>query len=1133
MKQLRHNLKIKWTGSHSGKTIRIVKLLLILSMTIIFHFRTVESYSQTKEPISESGKSDNTSSLQQKSVSGTVTDKSGNLMPGVSVVVKGTVIGTATDANGNFSLELPAGAETLTFSLVGMVKQEVIIGNQTVFNIMLEESVQGLDEVVIVGYGVQKKVNLTGSVAAVKFDEAISSRPVVNFSTALEGLASGVSLRQSRGLPGYDDATIRIRGTGTLNNSAPMILLDGMEAYLWDINPRDVESVSILKDAASASIYGARAANGVILITTKNGAGKQLNVNYSGIFSISQPVNLLEFVSDYPTYMRLINESRRNIGSAEIFSSSTISKWEYANRYPDSLNAIGVPNYVAFPNTNWIKEMFHNSLAKDQTLSISGSTQSVKFLLSARYFDNPGVLDRTGMKTYSMRINLEADVNKWLKVGTRTAGNLYDYGNGTMDEYTRFFSYVKLTTPGVYPVYNGQYGYKEAPEESSTAGNGYCELYLTNGENKQYTANSLLFSKVTFLKGLSWDLNFNYFVSYIHMNNRTNPKIGERVKFSTGDVKSSETQPSQLKTYTYLYHWYTYTLENLLHYQATIAKKHNINTLLGYSESYLYNFQHDATKQGLFDESAWVFNAATSTVSINGSAFDYALRSWFGRLNYDFDGRYLLEANLRYDGSSRFYSDNRYGWFPSFSAGWRISQEKFLKNSKYVQNLKIRASWGKLGNNSSGNYDYQALYNPVYYSFNGSQVTGLRPSKIANPFLKWESTTVTNVGLDAALLKNRLLAEFDAYDKETDGILTTPPIYLTMGLVTAPTVNSAGVSNKGIEFTLGWKDQAGQVKYSVSVNFGYNKNEVTKYKGKLVAEWRTDTAGNKYYYSNIGNVSSGDAFRVLEGRSINEPYLLDVYTGNGTYFNADSTVNIAGGPRDGMIRTPEDMAWLNAMVAAGYQFMPGLGVAKNKIWYGDYIYADLNGDKIYGNNYDRRFTGTSAMPKITFGSQMSISWKNFDLNLTWYGQAVCKLYWLETCFNSSATGPRYQIGKMVADDHYYYNDANPSDSTNNINGSYPRLKYDANVNETQNSQPSTRWLFNGSFLRLKNLTLGYTIPKKIANKIFTEQIHLYISFENLFTITSFPGMDPEMGGNGNYVSYPIMKQIAFGINVTL
>jgi TonB-linked SusC/RagA family outer membrane protein len=1108
-------------------------------MTIIFQFLTTESYSQTKEPDSGSVKSDNTSSLQQKSVTGTVTDKSGNSLPGVSVVVKGTVIGIATDANGNFSLELPAGAETLTFSLVGMVKQEVIIGNQTVFNIMLEESVQSLDEVVIVGYGVQKKVNLTGSVAAVKFDEAISTRPVVNFSTALEGLASGISLRQSKGLPGYDDATIRIRGIGTLNNSAPMILLDGMEAYLWDINPRDIESVSVLKDAASASIYGSRAANGVILITTKNGTGKRLNVNYTGIFSISQPVKLLEFVSDYPTYMRLINESCRNIGSAEIFSSSTISKWEYANRYPDSLNAIGIPNYVAFPNTNWIREMFHSSLAKDQTLSISGTTQSVKFLLSARYFDNPGVLDRTGMKTYSMRINLEADVKKWLKVGTRTAGNLYNWGGDSWSKYSGFFSRYKWTTPGVYPVYNGKYGYKEATEENQNASNCYSFLYGNIGESKQYTGNTILYSKVTFLKGLTWDMNFNYFVSYIHTNTRDNPKIGERVKFSTGDVISPETPLSQLTTYAWLYHWYTYTLENLLHYQATIAKKHNIYTLLGYSESYLYNFEHDATKTGLFDESAWVFDAANpKDPVVNGTALDYAMRSWFGRLNYDFDGRYLLEVNLRYDGSSRFQSDHRYGLFPSFSAGWRISEEGFLKNSKFIQNLKLRASWGKLGNNyivgirsnSWGNYDYQALYNPVYYSFNGSQVTGLRQSKIANPYLKWESTTVTNIGLDAALLKNRLSAEFDAYDKETDGILTTPPVYLTMGLITAPTVNAAGVSNKGVEFTLGWKDQASQVKYSVSVNFGYNKNEVTKYKGKLVTEWRTDTAGNQYYYSNIGDVSSGDPFLVLEGHSIGEPYLLDVYKGNGTYFNADSTVNIAGGPRDGMIRTPEDMAWLNAMVTAGYRFMPNDGVAKGKIWYGDYIYADLNGDKIYGNPYDRRFTGTSAMPKITFGSQMSISWKNFDLSLTWYGQAECKLYWLEEDYNSSMTTYGRQIGQIVANDHYYYNDADPSDSTNNINASFPRLKNSLN---DQNTRPSTRWLFNGSFLRLKNLTLGYTIPKKIANKIFTEQIHLYISFENLFTITSFPGMDPEMGGNGNYVSYPIMRQIAFGINVTL
>ena len=587
------------------------------------------------------------------------------------------------------------------------------------------------------------------------------------------------------------------------------------------------------------------------------------------------------------------------------------------------------------------------------------------------------------------------------------------------------------------------------------------------------------------------------------------------------------TDPSLLSTYYNTYGSNTYILESLLHYNKTFNGKHSVTALAGYNETYAKSYNHNATKKGLFDQSAYVFDAATTMISITGTASDWALRSFFGRINYDFNQRYLFEANMRYDGSSRFSSDNRHGTFPSFSVGWRASEEQFMKNLNFLQNLKFRASWGKLGNNASGNYDYMALYNPVSYSYNGLQVTGLAPGKIPNPMLQWESTTVGNIGLDVTVLNGRLSVEMDGYNKVTDGILTTPPIYLTLGLVGAPTLNSAEVTNKGFEMNLTWKDHIGEVKYSISGNFGYNKNTVTKYKGQLVNEWRTDATGAPVYYSNIGDVSSGGDTRVLEGHMINENYLMDIYHGNGQYNNADGTVNINGGPTDGMIRTPADMTWLNGMIAAGYKFMPNLTTAKNKIWYGDYIYADLNGDKIYGNTYDKRFTGDSSMPKFTFGSQMNFSWKDFDLDMIWSGQAGNKLYWLERGYNSSTTRTGFQIGAMIEKDHYYYNDTDPSDPANNITASYPRLKL--NESDGQNTQSSTRWLYNGSFVRLKNLTFGYTLPAKIAAKIYTQKVRLYFSAENLLTFTKFPGLDPEMGG---YTNYPVIRQIAFGTNIT-
>jgi TonB-linked SusC/RagA family outer membrane protein len=728
------------------------------------------------------------------------------------------------------------------------------------------------------------------------------------------------------------------------------------------------------------------------------------------------------------------------------------------------------------------------------------------------------------MKRYSIRTNVEIDANKWLTVGTRTYATMNDTQLGN---YSNMLNYATQTTPGVYPTYNGMYGYPEAPEESATANNLYVMLKGVKGEDKVTRINSTLYSKVKFAKGLSWDFNLNYNKRIDEYNNYSNPAAGKRVKFSTGQAMSPVTDPSLLSTYYNTFSSYSYTLENLLHYNTSIEEKHNISALAGYNETYYKSYNHNATKKGLFDESAYVFDAATTMISTAGTATDWALRSWFGRLNYDFNQRYLFEANIRYDGSSRFASENRHGLFPSFSAGWRISEETFMKDLNIFQNLKLRGSWGKLGNNASGNYDYMSLYNPVSYSYNGLQVTGLAPGKIPNALLQWESTTVANLGLDATLLDGRLFGEFEAYNKVTDGILTTPPIYLTLGLVGAPTLNTAEVTNKGMELTFGWKDKIGQVKYSISGNVGYNQNRVTGYKGKLVTEWRTDATGAPVYYSNIGDVSSGGDTRILEGHAIYENYLLDVYKGNGQYNNADGTVNIAGGPHDGMIRTAADMAWLNGMIAAGYKFMPNLTTAKNKIWYGDYIYADTNGDKIYGNTYDKSFTGNSSMPKFTFGSQMNFSWKNFDLNMIWSGQAGGKLYWLERGYNSSMTRTGWQIGAMIEKDHYYFNEADQTDPANNITANYPRLKL--NESDGQNTQSSTRWLYDGSFVRLKNLTFGYTLPKKIATRIFTDQVRLYFSAENLFTITSFPGLDPEMGGNTNY---PVIRQIAFGTNIT-
>lgn len=1072
------------------------------------------------------------SDIQQtgKNIRGTVTDERGEPIIGANIVEKGTTNGVVTNIDGEFSITARENT-ILQISYIGYISQEIPVSAQTtVLSIILKEDAQALDEVVVVGYGIQKKVNLTGSVSSVNFADQADTRPITNVSSALAGLSSGVSVMQGSGQPGEDKATIRVRGMGTLNNSDPLIIIDGMEGDMNILNPSDIESVSVLKDAASASIYGSRAANGVVLITTKKGNKDRINVHYSGNVSISKPVNLVDLVSDYPQYMRLMNESNRNIGSADIFSEKTITAWEEANRNPNALNEIGIPNRIAYPNTNWQKEMYQDNIAQNHSLSVDGGTDKTSFLFSIGYMDNPGLVENTGVQRYTFRANLNVKVTDWLNVGTNTYATLQSKELG---DFKSMNDMIGGTSPGVTGKYKGQYGFPESSEESSQTDNMYAFLNRYGGKEESARFNTTVYSKIRFMEGLTWDFNFNYSRRFDEYNRHSN--ANPRIRFSTGEVMSPATDPSLMTTNLKNTGEYSYTLENILRYTKTIAHDHDLNVLVGYNEYYYKKYDHESTKRGLIDPSIYTPGSATEMIEIKGGAKDRALRSVFGRINYAYQSRYLLEANMRYDGSSRFSSDSRWGVFPSFAAAWRLSEESFMENTRGVlDNLKIRASWGQLGNNGTGDdnlgeYDYQAVYGTVKYPLNGVLYTGLRPKKMANYMMKWETTAVTNIGVDANLFNNRLSAEIDVYHKLTDAILTTPPIYMTVGDKTAPTRNTAEVTNKGIEVTIGWKDKIDQLNFSISGNFAYNNNEVSKYKGKLTEGWEINEKGEKIYKSNLGDVSdSKDVRRVLEGHKINEYYLLTPYKGDQSYFNPDGSVNINGGPKGGMIRTEEDMKWLTAMKDAGYTFMPDQGISKSQIWYGDLIYADVNGDGIYGSSYDYKFTGTSNTPKYTFGLQMSAAWRDFDFSMIWAGSAGFDLYWSQFGFNQPSTGYGSAIGKHVADDHYFYNEGNSSAGTaNNLNALYPRLK--PSDNSSQNKASSVFYLYKGDYVKLKNLSLGYTLPQAVAQKIFTQRIRVYFSAENLFTITSYPGQDPEIGSN---IGYPSLRQLSFGANIT-
>ena len=1062
------------------------------------------------------------SSKTQYKVSGKVIDQRGESVIGASVIEYGTSNGTVTDVNGNFELSVSNGA-MLDVSYIGYKSQRVKVVKGKKINVTLVENTELLDEIVVVGYGSQKKVNLTGAVSSINFNEQALSRTMTNVSSALSGLSAGVSVSQTSGQPGSDGATIRIRGVGTLDNSDPLVIIDGMEGILDAVNPQDIESISILKDAASASIYGSRGANGVILVTTKKASVGKITVNYSGQFAFAQPTKLIDFVSDYADYMGFINESLVNVGQPEAYSQSTIDLWREKSKNPYDVNEYGVPNYVAYPNTDWSDWLFQNNLIQVHNLSFSGGTERLRGSFSVNYTDNPGIVETAGVKKYMFRFNIDADVTKWLTVGNNTWMSQEDQEMGSWGTANQ---YLIQTNPSIYPYWNGQYGVTEGPDENYIMNNPIATLHTADGNNRVSRINTTFFTKVKILKGLTWTFNYNY--SRRIDERKTYAVSVDRYKLSNGVLTYPGFSLDELTSNFYHYGNENKTMEHLLNYDFSI-KDHSFAILAGYNQNSYYDYSNSAAKKGFMEETLNVPSTVTNMTSITGGATERRIRSYFGRLNYNYKDRYLFEANIRYDGSSRFSEDVRWGAFPSFSAGWRLSEEHFMNATRgVVDNLKLRASYGKLGNNSIGDYEYQSGYSRVDYSFGGTQTLGLAQTTLGNSRLRWESTAILDVGLDGTFFDNRLSFTFDWYDKVTDGILYRPLIYATVGNKTAPRQNIAEVTNRGYEFTLGWNDRIKDLSYSVSVNWGYNKNCVSKYKGKLVEGWVEDEQGNREYKSNLGDVSNGGTERVVEGKMMNEYYLLTPYKGTGKYFDSEGNVDINGGPRDGMIRTEEDMEWLQAMFDAGYQFQPRNDIGRSQIWYGDYIYADNNGDGIYGNSYDNQFQNSSSQPKWTYGMQASLEWRGVDFSMSWAGAAGFDLYWSPaTGYNSPTVQQGNAISKNVGYDHYFYDPNDPENPLNNITSKNGRLI--STSSGMQNTAASTLYLYKGDYLKLKNLTVGYTFPKKWTNYANISKLRLYVSAENLLTITSFPWMDPEMSSR---TGYPTLKQFTLGVNVT-
>ena len=1017
---------------------------------------------------------------QQVSINGTVISGTDNYpVVGASIVEKGTTNGIITDMDGNFTLEVSPNS-VLVVSFIGFKEQQIPVNNQKSLRIKLSEDSQALDEVVVVGYGTQKKVNLSGSVTSVNVSEMAESRPLTNISTALAGTAPGVQITSSNNIPSNNgDADIKVRGQGTLNNSSPLVIIDGVEGNLNSVSPQDVETVSVLKDAASSAIYGSRAANGVILITTKSGKAGRMKIDYTGYVSFQSLNKPYDVVTDYASYMEYMNEGMRNSNKPEPFSQNVINLWREKSKDPNGLNEHGIPNYLAYPNSD-IFDVYETGVSHQHSLSATGGSEKVTYYTSFNYLNNPGILENCGYERFSLRANIDSQVKDWLKIGVNLSGytaNTTPVSENINDIYT-----YGLTggNPGIaYLDDQNRLGINANNEDDpqNATNNPYNRLRNVSGNIGINTLKTRMYAILTPLKGLTIQGSYTY--DYYDKQKDSKPNFVPMYNFQTNTLYTDGV--GQTSIYNYNEKTYRNFMDAIARYERNyLNNRLSTNIMIGASQEQYKRSYFSATRKDLLDPSLGVIGGAIGESSSTGNVTEWAMRSFFGRINLGWDDKYLLEANLRADGSSRFQKDNRWGYFPSFSAAWRISEENFMKDFTWLDNLKIRGSYGSLGNNTlgsnrdnDGNYLSQSLYAQTNYVLGRAVAMGLSQTAIANANLSWETTYITNLGVDYNMFSNRLSGSLEFFNKKTDGILIDLPAPMVHGNATIPKQNAAQVTNKGVEFSVNWSDRVGKdFDYNVGFNFTYIKNNVDKFKG---------------------DEPSYDGARMLkEGLPIWSLYVREI---------------------DRIIQTDADLALVETMLnnpeVEGKVVFP-YGVPQK----GDILYKDLNGDGLV-NDDDRTVIGDGRNPTFTYGVNLGFNWKGIDFSTLIQGVAGIKDVYLSNLYKSGVR-QGYQMNQEVIDGRWY---------EGRTDASYPRL---LDYSDTRNEQYSDFWVASKAYLKIRNITLGYTLPSQWTKVAYMDRVRVYGSLENFFTFSKWKGYDPEVSG----VTYPTMRQAVIGINVT-
>ena len=973
-----------------------------------------------------------------RTYTGTVTDTKGEPLIGVSIIVKGTTIGSITDITGKFNIQTSAQNPILAFSYIGYESKEMSPKSSDVLKIELRETNKQLEDVVVVGYGTMRKKDLTGSVATVKSSD-IKSLPVPSVSDALQGRAAGVQVI-SNGTPG-SDATFRIRGIGTINDANPLVVIDGfpIQGGLNQLNMEDVETIQVLKDASATAIYGSRGANGVIIITTKHGTGGKSQLNFSYSYGIQTATNVPKMLNA-SQFATLHNEMLGNAGLSQ--------NPEFAD--PSSLGV----------GTDWLGAFFRTAPMQNYSLNYSGGSEKSTIYVSGNYFTQDGIVLNTGFKRFTFQLNTDNKITSFLRFGNNLTLNHDIKTNGN---YSIRNAMLALPTQPIYHddgTYTGPVG---QPINSGDITNPIGAAKTVENSTNGYNLMGSIFAELQLMKELKFKSTFGIQANF--WDSRTwSPKYA----WDTSVQLQSYLGEQYNKNLTWLW-------DNTFTYDKTFGK-HKLGVMAGTSaQENRYDFMNGSI-QNFASDITQQLNNGILLPKVGGTTSSWSTFSYMGRVNYAYADKYLLTATLRQDGSSRFGEKNKYGLFPSASAAWRISEEDFFKPLTFVNDMKIRAGYGATGNQSIGNYSFASSLNTIKYNFNNNVVSAVVPTVMPNPYVQWEQQKQGNIGIDATMFNQRVEVTVDAYLKQTDKMLVPMVVPVSTGYsdIYVPSINAGTMENKGIEFTINTKNLTSDLKWNTMFNISFNANKVVSINDTVPMS--SGSIGLNY---NLALIKAG--------LPINEFY---GFVTDGIFQNQQEVDNHA-------IQVPGNDPY-------------------NRTSPGDIRFKDLNNDGVL-NDKDRTYLG-NPNPSVTFAMNNTFSYKGIDLSIFLQGVAGNKIINANRFWSEAMSIAQNQT---IATLNRW-----TGEGTSNI---MPRAIYN---DPNKNSRPSDRYVEDGSYLRIKNVTLGYTLPKSLLKKAQLTTARFYISGQNLFTVTKYNGFDPEIGTSGidNSV-YPVTRTISIGVNL--